>query len=146
MKKILQSVALALAAFLTVQPALATMTCAQKICADGSSSPDCCLPSSDASMPDMADMAMPSMSASGQAPSNPALVGLDCASDPCCAISARSTPLVVGPVKSRVDGVVPVTRLGGVVAAIVPDRMTAIFAEVVPTPRDRPVLFQVFRI
>jgi hypothetical protein len=70
MKRILQFVALALAVFLTAEPAFATMTCAQKMCADGSSSPDCCLPMSDAPMHGMSnDAAMPSMSASGRAPS-----------------------------------------------------------------------------
>ena len=147
MKRFLQSVALALAAFLAVQPALATMTCAQKLCADGSSSPDCCLPSSGAPMPGMSnDAAMASMSAPGQAPSNPALARPGWVSDPCCSVAARSIPPLAAPVKSRVDGAVAFTRLGALIAASAPDRTAPLFAKTISPARDRPVLFQVFRI
>jgi hypothetical protein len=73
MKRLLQSVALALAAFFAVQPALAAVTCAERACADGRSSPDSCLPTSDASMNSVAGKtAMASIHASGQAPSQAA--------------------------------------------------------------------------
>ena len=147
MKRILQSVALALAVLLAAQPALATMTCVQKMCADGSSSTDCCLPSSDAPMRGMSnDVAMPSMSASGQAPSPSALTGLSCSSEPCCAVSAHSTPQLATPAKFSVDRVVSFTRLGGLSSVAAPIRADVTFGDVVAPARARYVLFQDFRI
>jgi hypothetical protein len=147
MKRLLQSVALALVAFLAVQPALATLTCAQKICADGRTSMDCCLPSNDASMQDMAnDPAMASMNAPGQAPSQISPAETACTSAPCCTVSEHFTQLLAGPVKSPVDGVVPFLRLGGLVATPAEDRTLAVFRDTAVPARDRPVLFQVFRI
>ncbi len=74
MKKVLQSVALALAVILAVQPDLATMTCTQMHCGAGRHTADCCPPSGDGSMRNMAgDPAMDSRGASWQTPPQPAL-------------------------------------------------------------------------
>jgi hypothetical protein len=147
MKKILQSVALALAAFLAVQPALATMTCAQKLCVDGSSSPDCCLPSSDASMHGMADdMAMPSMSASGQAPSLSAATAPSCNSEPCCTVSVVTSSQLAVPVKFSQSGVVSLVPVGELSVFVAPVRAGPATVEAVAPALDRHVLFQVFRI
>jgi hypothetical protein len=147
MKRILQSVALALAVILTANPALATMTCAQQICADGCSSPDCCLPMSDAPMQGMSnDAAMPSIGASGQAPSNSALTELSCGSEPCRAVSAHPAPLLATLVKFSVERVASVTRLGVLFSAAVPGRTDVAFGDAVAPARARYVLFQVFRI
>ena len=147
MKRILQSVALALAAFLAVQPALATMTCAQKLCADGSSSPDCCLPSSGASMHGMAnDMAMPSMSASGQAPSFVAATEAGCVSAPCCTVSIVTASQLAVPVKFSQSGVVSLTPTGELSGVVAPVRAGPSTVGAVPPALDRHVLFQVFRI
>jgi hypothetical protein len=147
MKRILQSVALALAVFLAVQPALATMTCAQRICADGSSSPDCCLPSSDASMNGMAnDMDMPSMSASGQAPSFVAAIGASCVSAPCCTMSTVSAQQLAAPVKFSLTGAVSLTLVSELSSVVAPVRAGRTRINAVAPALDRYVLFHVFRI
>jgi hypothetical protein len=147
MKRILQSVAMALAAFLAAQPALATMTCAQKLCVDGSSSPDCCLPSSGAPMQIMADdMAMPSMSASGQVPSFVAVTEASCLSAPCCTVSIVTAPQLAAPAKFSQSGVVSLTPTGELSGVVAPVRAGPAMVEVVAPALDRHVLFQVFRI
>jgi len=146
MKRILQSVALALAAILAVQPALATMTCAQKVCVDGISSMDCCLPSHGASMQGMSMVGMPSMSASGQAPSLLAQTGSSCSSGPCCTVSARSTPQLATPGKFSVDRVVSFTWLGEFSGVTVAVRAGPASGEQVAATPARYVLFQDFRI
>src|SRR5580700_10083979 len=98
MKRILQSVALALAVLLAANPALATMTCVQKICADGSSTMDCCLPTSDAPMSGMSNDAMTSMGATGQAPSLSAVAARSCSSGPCCTLSTVTAQQLNSPV------------------------------------------------
>ncbi len=104
MKKILQSVALALAVLLAVQPALATMTCTQMHCGAGHHCADCCPPSGDGSMRNMSgDPAMDSMGASWQTPPQPALAESGCASEPCCIFSSRTTMQGAIPAKSRVN-------------------------------------------
>jgi len=145
MKKILQSVALALAALLAVQPALASMTCAHKVCADGTSSPDCCLPANNAPMQGMA-MAMPGMGVSGQAPSQLLPLQSNCDSEPCCTVSGRLTTLPATSVKSPVNGVVAFTRLGQPVATALPIQAAITPADAAVPPPDRHVLFHVFRI
>jgi hypothetical protein len=147
MKRILQSVALALAVLLAAQPALATMTCEQKMCADGSSSLDCCLPSSGAPMHGMSnEAAMPSMSASGQAPSTSAMAGPSCSSEPCCAVSACPTPQLGTPVKFGVDRVASLTRVDALTSVAAPIRADVAFGDAVALARARYVLFQDFRI
>ena len=146
MKRLLQSVSLALAALLAVQPALATMTCAHMVCADGHSSPDCCLPSSDAPMNGMAnDAAMP-MSASGQAPSQMSEEQENCMSAPCCAVSSSTTTLLAASLKSLFSGIVPFPRQAGLVVTASAPHTTTTSVETSTSPPDRHALFQVFRI
>jgi hypothetical protein len=147
MKRILQSVALALAAFLAVQPALATMTCAQKLCVDGSSSPDCCLPSSGASMQGMAnDMAMPSMSAPGQAPSFVAATESGCVSAPCCTVPTVTAVQLGAPVKSSVSRVASFTAIGELSCVVAPVRAVLRPEDPMAPAPARTILFHVFRI
>ncbi len=138
-KRFLQTVSLALAAFLAVQPALAAINCAQMLCADGHSSMDCCLPSSGASMQRMANHDS-MLSMQGAATESDCLLAL------CCTVSAHSTTLPAASVRSRFDGAVPIARLGGVVVAAVPEHRAATPGEASFSPGDRHTLFQVFRI
>jgi hypothetical protein len=147
MKKILQSVALALAAILAVQPALATMTCAQKMCADGNSSADCCLPQSGAPMHGMSNVAaMPSMSASGQAPSFSAPAGASCITAPCCTVSSVTGPQSATPAKFDVSSVVSLTPVGETFSVAAPVRAGPPIGDVATPAHARYILFQAFRI
>ena len=92
------------------------------------------------------DAAMSYMSAPGQAPSTSALAGPSCSSEPCCAVSARSTPQLATPVKFNVDRVASFTRLGGLPSVAAPIRADVAFGDAVAPARARYVLFQTFRI
>ena len=147
MKRLLQSVALALATLLAAQPALATMTCVEMVCANHRSSPDCCLPSKDASMHGMAmaNDAMSSMDASGQAPQ----IATDESgwiSGPCCAVVAPSTTVLVASPKSQFSGVTLLARMGELAVAPAPVHAAVTLASAASSPSNRHVLFQVFRI
>ena len=145
MKRILQSVALALAAILAVQPALATMTCAQSICADGSSSANCCLPSSGAPMHGMPNnAAMLSMGASGQAPSLSA--ELSCVSAPCCTVSSLGAPQLAMRIKFGVSSVAVLTPVGEITSVSAPVRAVQTSGYAVTPTRARYLMFQAFRI
>jgi hypothetical protein len=147
MKKILQSVALALAVLLAVQPALATMTCTQGICKAGQHSADCCPPTSGGSMRSMSgDPAMDSDSPSWQTPAQPALVESGCASAPCCIVSARTTTQAAIPAKSRVNATAASMPVGGVLSVTAPVREALISRDAVAPAPARYVLFQVLRI
>jgi hypothetical protein len=61
-------------------------------------------------------------------------------------VSAHATTLFAGPVKSGVDVAVSFAQLGGPIAAPAPARTVAVDPVAVDLPRDRSVLFQVFRI
>ena len=92
------------------------------------------------------DMAMPSMSASGQAPSLIALAESACLSAPCCTVSTLSAQQLGAPVKFSLTGVLsfmPVDRFPCVAA---PVRAGPVTVEAVSPSLDRHVLFQVFRI
>jgi len=65
------------------------------------------------------DMAMPSMSASGQVPSFVAVTEASCLSAPCCTVSIVTAPQLAAPAKFSQSGVVSLTptgELSGVVA------------------------------
>jgi hypothetical protein len=146
MKKVLQSVALVLAVLLTVQPALATMTCTQMHCGAGHHSADCCPPSSDGSMRNMAGDPAMDMGASWQTPPQPALAGSRCASEPCCIVSARTTVQAAIPAKSKVNTKVSSTPVGEFFSVAVPVRAALTSRDAVAPAPARYVLFQVLRI
>ena len=145
MKRLLQSVALALAVLLSVQPALATMTCTQRLCGAGHPSADCCPPSSDGSMRDMSGYPAMDMGTSWQT-SQPALAGSSCTSEPCCIVSARTTAQAAIPAKSRVNATAASVPVRGLLSVTVPVRPALTSRDAVAPAPARYVLFQVLRI
>ena len=143
MKKVLQSVALALAVLLTVQPALATMTCTRMHCGTGHHSADCCPPSSDGSMRNMASDPTMDMGASWQTPSQPALTGSSCTSEPCCIFSARPTAQTAIPKVNATAASMAVRQL---LSVAVPVRAALTSRDAVAPAPARYVLFQALRI
>ena len=146
MKIVLQSIALALAVLLTVQPALATMTCTQMHCGAGHHSADCCPPSSDGSMRNMAGDPAMDMGASWQTPPQPALAGSSCASEPCCFVSARTTAQAAIPAKSKVNATAASMPVCELLSVAVPVRAALTSRDAVAPAPARYVLFQVLRI
>jgi len=147
MKRPLQFVALAIAALLAVQPALAAMTCAQQICGTGPTSTNCCLSSNGMSMPAMSDhTSMMLMDHSEQASQQSIQAELSCGSGPCCTVSSFTTPKLVPSDEVRVSGVASFAPLGGFSSLPTPVRaVDTVGAEDASAPA-RYVLFQVFRI
>ena len=147
-EKVVQFVALALAVLLTVQPALATMTCTQRLCGVDPQSADCCPPSSsDETMWNMSgNPAMDSTGAFWQTPPQPALAESSCTPQPCCIVSARTTAQAAIPAKSRVNATAASVPVRGLLSVTVPVG-TALTSRgaVAPAPA-RYVLFQVLRI
>src|ERR1035438_6308055 len=123
MKRLLQSVALALIALLAAQPALATMTCAQQICGSGPTSANCCLSSDDTSKHEMSSgAAMLSMHHSQQASPQSTQAELGCSSGSCCAVSSLATPKLASSTKSSVSRFTSFTSLGGLPPVAAPVR------------------------
>ena len=147
MKRLLQSVVLALAALLAVQPALATMTCAQQICGSSPISANCCPTSNDASKHEMSgDAAMLSMSASQQNSPRLNQAELSCNSGSCCNVSSLSTPKFVSSTKFSVGESASFTPLGGFSRATAPVRAVVAIGDAGASAPARHILFQVFRI
>jgi hypothetical protein len=92
------------------------------------------------------DMAMPSMSASGRAPSFVAMTGPSCLSAPCCTVSTVTTQQLAAPVKISQNGVVALVPVGQLSVFVAPVRAGPSTVEAVPPALDRHVLFHVFRI
>ena len=147
MKKVLQSVALALAVLLAVQPALAAMTCTQGICRAGQHSADCCPPSNDGSMRNMlGDPALDSKGASWQTSPQSALVGSSSVSELCCIVSAPTTTQVAIPAKSKVNATATSTPVHGLHSVTVPVRVALTSGDAVAPAPARCVFFQVLTI
>ena len=147
MRRSLQFIALALAVLLAVQPALAAMTCTQRLCGAGQHSADCCPPSSDGSMRNMSvNPAIDSTGASGRIPPNPMMAESGCASQSCCIVSARTTVQMAIPAKSRVGTTIHSTVPHGFSLVTVSVRAALTFGDAAAPAPARYVLYQVLRI
>jgi len=147
MKRLLQSVALALAALLAAQPALASMTCAQQICGSGPSSGNCCLSSNDSSHSEMSsDAAMMPMSGPQQAAPQSTQAELSCGSGSCCVVSSPATPKLVSSTKFTVNRFTSFTPLGGLPPVIAPAPLAAAVGSASASAPARYILLNVFRI
>ena len=147
MKRSLQFVALALAVLLALQPALATLTCTQRLCGAGHHSSDCCPPLRDGSMRNMsANPAMDSTGASWQTLPQPVLAESGCSSQPCCVVSARTTAQAAIPAKSKVNVTAASVPIRGLLSVIVPVRAALTSRDAVAPIPARYALFQVLRI
>ena len=141
MKKLFQSVALALVVILAAQPAFATMTCVTKVCGAGDAVADCCPPSGNTAMRDMANNSAVSSMAM-----HAALAGSSCTSEPCCVVSARTTPQLVTPAKSGASQSFLATPVDGLSSVAAPVRVVLAPGNPAAPAAARYVLFQVFRI
>jgi hypothetical protein len=146
MKRLLQSVALALAVLLTANPALATMSCAQNICADSGSVPNCCLGSGATPMSGMSSDAMASTGASSQASSLSAVSGSSRDSRGCCKVSNLTAQQLSSPAKFGVSRVLSFSLVTELPSVAAPVHLPGRSGDAIAARAPRTILFHIFRI
>jgi len=147
MKKLLQFVVLALTALLAVEPALATMTCAQLICGPSPTSANCCRASNNMSQHEVSsNAAMRPTKASQQATPQSIPAELSCSSGSCCTVSSFTTPKFVPSTKCSFSSSASFTPPGRFSPVTAPVRAALATGDAGSSAPARYILFQAFRI
>ena len=147
MKNVLQSVALALAVLLAVQPPLVAEPCTQMHCSVGHHLADCCPSSREGSMQNMSgDSAMHSRQAASLIEAQPKLAQASCGLEPCCSTAVRTTVQAAIAAKSKVTTKISLTPVSVVSSVAVPFRMALTSGEAAAPAPARYVVCRILRI